>query len=272
MVHRPFDIDIDRVLTICCALIFFLALLVIVLILREPDRLTGSQEVQHGKEIELGAALYDTHCRSCHGIRGEGVGQLGPPLADNHFFTKRLQEVGWNSTLRAYIISSTEHGRMMGTRPIYAGNGSTAVMPGWLDRHGGPLRSDQIHLIVSFIANWEATALGNVTLAEIELPTISLSNPKTIGSGKEVFRRACASCHIFQDISPSRVPGPELDTITGKTLNENGPETLEEFIHDSVLIPELEVTEGFRQISDSHPCGATLTVTELNDVTAFLLQ
>lgn len=264
--------NIDRLLIICAGLFFLLAASMALLIALEPARLAKAQAARHGETIELGGQLYEEHCRSCHGPRGEGVGQLGPPLADSHFFTRRLADVGWPASLRDYIVASIEHGRLMGTRPIYAGNGSTAVMPAWLDSYGGPLRADQIPLLADFVENWRETALGQVTLAEIEIPVTRHGDLQTIARGEAVFRRSCMQCHAARDTDLPSIEGPDLRSIKARTLPANGPESLEEFIHDSILVPEIEILDEYRQHAQKHPCGAILTVSELNDVTAFLLK
>ena len=272
MSTQPPAPSLDRLLITATVLVLLVAVLAAALMAIEPQRNANAGLARHGEAIALGGALYDEHCRSCHGLRGEGVGQLGPPLADRHFFTTRLQEVGWSSTRRAYIIASTEHGRMMGTRPFYAGNGSTAVMAAWLDRHGGPLRADQIELLADFIENWEDTALGKVTLVEIAVPETREGDPQTIARGKAIFQSNCSECHTFQDIASTRYPGPALDGLKRWTPAEQGSQTPQDYIHTAILIPEEEVNEQYRQLADAHPCGAILTVTELHDVTAYLLQ
>ena len=149
-----------------------LAAFLFYLLATERSRLSRATAAWEAQKIERGAALYSLHCRLCHGNRGEGVGQLGPPLSNEHFFKKRQTEVGWHSTLETYIVATTAHGRMMGTRPIYAGNGSTAVMSPWAQLYGGPLRADEINLLTAFILNWKSTATGKVQLNELQLPKL----------------------------------------------------------------------------------------------------
>jgi len=264
--------NIDRLFAATAfAAIVFAALLVLI-IATEPSRLQQASAEALGNTIEQGAALYGEHCRNCHGLRGEGVGQLGPPLGDKAFFTTRLSEVGWPSTEKAYILSTIEHGRLMGTRPIYAGNGSTAVMPAWLERYGGPLRSDQILAVTTFVENWRETALGHITLEPLELEESQPHDPKALSRGREVFIRSCSSCHTFGDIHTATVAGPDLGTIQLPPSYQPDPSSLESFIHEAVLIPEATIREEHADLAGKNPCGASLTVTELRDVTAFLLQ
>lgn len=262
----------DRLLAAVAGAMVIFAALLVVIIATEPVRLQQARAEATGDEIERGALLYHDHCRSCHGVRGEGVGQLGPPLADTTFFTTRRTEVGWTSTLRSYILATIEHGRLMGTRPIYVGNGSTAVMPAWLDRYDGPLRSDQIQAIATFIHNWEDTALGQVQLEPLVLAETAPHDAKAISRGREVFIRSCASCHTFDDIKAASYAGPDLSNIDVPTSDKPDPADQQNYIQESVLIPEATIKSEYAEQADANPCGAILTVTELRDVIVYLLQ
>ena len=104
----------------------------------EEARLARMEQAQRAQAIEVGAVLYEIHCRSCHGAKGEGAGQLGPPLNNAPFFTSRLAEVAWQTTLEDYVIAATTTGRVVATRPLYAGDGIVAVMSPWSDRLAVP--------------------------------------------------------------------------------------------------------------------------------------
>jgi mono/diheme cytochrome c family protein len=249
-----------------------LVLLISHLIASEPDRIAQASLQRQGLEIEIGARLYSDNCRTCHGPRGEGVGQLGPALSDEHFFSGRLGEVGWLATLEEYIAATTVHGRMMGTRPIYAGNGSTAVMSPWHQDYGGPLRSDEIKALTAFILNWKPTAQGEIELVELELPRSSPQDPQVIAKGAELFTQKCGTCHIYRDLAEPEIGGPDLTTITTSNSSAWGGKALDEYLIESVLIPRAVVADEFISLSDEHPCGAILTESELTAVVALLMQ
>lgn len=262
----------DRILiTSVCSAVSLLILLLSILY-TETSRMATAAAARHGIEIEQGAVLYEVHCRSCHGTRGEGVGQLGPALADEHFFTNRLAEVGRQSTLQEYIVATTAHGRMIGTRPIYAGNGSTAVMPPWDQRYGGPLRRDEIDSLAAFITNWEATAMGRVQLIPLELPAESPDDPRLIADGERVFKESCARCHIYKTITEATASGPDLSSIAVHAASRQAGLTGPEYIRDSILIPDAHSVGEYAKEAETSGCGATLSITELQTVTAFLLQ
>jgi len=216
--------------------------------------------------------LYSANCRTCHGLRGEGVGQLGPPLSDAHFFTSRLKEVGWQSTLEDYINATTEHGRMMGTRPIYAGNGSTSVMSPWHQKFGGPLRSDEIRTITAFILNWEQTARGEVELVELEIPQSSFQDPDVVERGTAVFAATCSRCHRYGEIGAPETPGPDLTGIMEVAGSRRDGMESPDYLRESVLIPAAFVVDDYAQIPVENSCGAVLTESELTAVIGFLMQ
>ncbi|WP_028583648.1 cytochrome c [Desulfogranum mediterraneum] len=237
----------------------------------ESVRLEQAAAGYRGRAIETGAELYHLHCRLCHGIRGEGVGQLGPPLSDRHFFLKRLSEVGWQFTLSRYVASTIEYGRMMGTRPIYAGNGSSAVMPPWHQRLGGVLRGDEVAALTAFVLNWQATASGKVTLPPLEIPPEQSPQPELIARGSRVFQEQCSGCHRYQAMG-SHSTGPDLTEISGLAGSRKaGMEPLA-YIRESILVPDSFLLEGYRP-GRQYSCGSTtLTRRELDAVSAFLLQ
>jgi mono/diheme cytochrome c family protein len=248
-----------------------LALLLAQAAWREPARMAREQRRQRATAIEIGAALYEANCRSCHGSRGEGVGQLGPALADRKFFTARLAEVGWQDTLEAYIVAASSHGRLMATRPMYAGNATTAVMPPWRDRYGGPLRADQINNIAAFILNWAPTALGEAELVELVVPKTKAGDPQTISRGRKVFANNCARCHRIEQERPPEKAGPELTHIATTAASRRAEMTAEDYIRESFLIPNAYVVAGFEPDKIGHHCGGLLSARQLDEVVAFLL-
>ncbi len=237
----------------------------------EHDRMRQDAANRYGKTIEHGAVLYGLHCRTCHGSRGEGVGQLGPALAESHFFTKRMQEVGWQSTLKEYVVSTTTHGRMMGTRPIYAGNGVNAVMPPWHNDYGGTLRTDEIADLSDFVLNWEATATGKMKLAALSLPEQNPQDPKTISRGERVFEKHCARCHqASADTASTSLAGPSLANTAVEGANRRQGLTAQEYIRESILIPAAHRPGGYADPTKEQECGAVLTESELAAVIAYL--
>ena len=84
----------------------FIAILVIVIASGESERMEAFDESVQGRSIENGAELFQGNCDRCHGIQGQGIAGVAPPLNSYDFFTNRLQEVGYSGSLRSYIDST----------------------------------------------------------------------------------------------------------------------------------------------------------------------
>lgn len=250
-----------------------LGLVLVCLIVREDGRMLAAEVQQQGRNTEIGAELYEQHCRKCHGGRGEGLGQLGPALADQHFFTARKSEVGWLDNLDEYIVATTAHGRLMATRPLYAGNGLTAVMPPWLINNGGPLREDEIRSLAGFVMNWEATALGKLKLKSVDLPPDDLANSQTSSDGQGVFEEHCSSCHSLKGKENLQAAGPPLDGIAGTAGTRLPKVSAADYLRQSVLLPDAFIVEEFSQQAETKPgCGAILPEDQLQALISFLLR
>lgn len=236
--------------------------------LREDERMAEFERYQKAQQIEVGAELFEINCRGCHGLRGEGIPGLAPPLNDRHFFTERLAEVGWQGSLEDYIIATVSTGRQVSTRPDkYPGAGKPA-MPTWSERFGGPLRDDQIRSIAAFIMNWEASALGEVALETLPTPEIAAADP--IARGRAAFETyGCVGCHTIEGVS-SGVVGPNLTHIASSAGERKAGMTAEEYIRESILNPAAYLVEGYDDLMPK-TFSDTIPADELEDLIAFLL-
>jgi len=235
---------------------------------REGTKLGQSEVVQQAESIEFGAELFSTNCSRCHGENGEG--RIGPPLNDPHFFTDRLQEVGWGGTLKDYIVSTVSSGRPVSTRPEqWPGEGIGYAMPPWSQDYGGPLRPDQIRDIADFIMNWEQVALGTATVEVLELPGPLSDDP--VVRGKSLFNReGCAACHTIDGISAGTAC-PDLTHIATVGATRVGGSTAQDYIHQSILEPSAFVVEGFQDGVMPQDFSQKLSESQLEDLMAFLM-
>lgn len=225
---------------------------------------------QHAEAIEVGAELFETNCSGCHGLKGEGIPGLAPGLNDPHFFTNRLDEVGWEGTLEDYIVSTVSTGRPVSTRPeLYVGGGKPA-MPAWSQQFGGPLRDDQVQNLSTFILNWEATALGDVELAELPTPSAEeAADP--IARGEQLFvASGCGGCHAIEGTSYGEV-GPNLTQIAGVAATRKDGVSAEDYIRESIVSPNVFVVEGYEPNTMPQNYGQQLSNRELNDLIDYLL-
>lgn len=239
--------------------------------LREETNLKTNEQQQIAAEIEVGAGLFENNCRGCHGLRGEGVEGLAPPLNNRGFFTNRVKEVGWQGSLKDYIVATVSTGRQVSTRPDrYPGAGSPA-MPTWSERFGGPLRDDQIEAIATYIMNWESTAMGEVEITELPTPTPSaaeLEDP--IARGRIVYESSgCGACHTIDGLS-NGVVGPNLTQIGTIAETRIPGMSATEYIKESIVNPSAYLVEGYDDLM-LKTFGETLTEEQLSDLVEFLL-
>ena len=236
----------------------------------ENDRMAEKAQSQHAEAVEVGADLFETNCSGCHGIKGEGIPGLAPGLNDPHFFTNRLDEVGWEGTLEDYIVSAVSTGRTVSTRPdLYVGGGKPA-MPAWSQQFGGPLREDQVRNLATYILNWEATALGDVELAELPTPTPG-AEIDPLARGEQIFvSSGCGGCHTIEGVSYGEV-GPNLTQIGEVAATRKADLSAEEYIRESILNTNAYIVDGYQENIMPQNYDQQFSQSDLDDLVTYLL-
>lgn len=218
----------------------------------EADRRAEFTQAFHGRSIEAGAALFTQYCTECHGVNGEGG--IGPTLNSKYFFEKRLADLGYQGSLKAFLTLTVRGGRPVKSDPNYGRN-----MPTWSVDYGGPLRNDQIDNIVSYILNWQASApdLGDPNATPTPVPG---NTPEE--RGKNLFTgMGCVGCHTFNGAGGA--VGPNLTTVFAKKGAD--------YIRESVLTPNAVVVEGFQpDIMPKNFKDRLKGPTDLDDIIAYL--
>ncbi len=251
--------------------------------LGEEDRMANYALREQGRAIEEGSALFATNCSGCHGIQGEGISGLCPPLNDRYFFDDRLADVGWSGTLEDYIVSTVAGGRLVSTRPEqYAGQGSPA-MPAWSQDFGGPLTQNQIRNIASFIMNWESTAPLREAAGPVEgsvgtdiiqqLPTGDPVNGEALANSQ-----GCVGCHVSTATGPAWPPSEGQAGIGDRAASRieqadytGNASTGEQYLLESIVQPNVFVVEGYPANIMLGNYGETLTPQEAADLIAYML-
>lgn len=250
-------------------LVFFSVAIVIIMGIREPQRLADYVEQQRARQIEFGAGVFTTNCTRCHGTQGQGITGIAPSLRDEHFFAERVAEVGWPGTLEDYIVATVTKGVQVSTRPALYVGGIKPAMPTWSEKFGGPLREDQIRAVAVFIMNFEAYALGQVPTPVPLAPLVDESTPE--GRGQAVFLQAgCIACHTITGISSGTI-GPVLDGLASRAGTRVSGMTAEEYIHQSIIDPSAYVVPGFADDLMPKNFGEILTEDQISDLIAFLM-
>lgn len=250
-------------------LVVLSAVILIIMGIREPQRLADFEVQQSAAKIEFGAAVFETNCTLCHGPRAQGIPGLAPSLRSPEFFTERIQEVGWQGSLEDYIISVVTVGRQVSTRPhLYVGGGSPA-MPTWSEKFGGPLRDDQIRAVAAYIMNFEPYALGEVPTPVPLVEEVDQSDPVAVG--RALFVEAgCVACHTVSGLGTATV-GPPLDGLASRAAQRVAGLSAQEYIRQSILIPNAYVVEGFPEGVMPQNFGERYDAEQIDSLVAFLL-
>ncbi|NIT78786.1 MAG: c-type cytochrome, partial [Thermoplasmata archaeon] len=143
--------------------------------MREPNRMEEASVRQRLEALDRGAQLYLANCAGCHGQSGAGL--AGPPLN-----LPRFQEEEEAEFLRKTIARGLP------------GTG----MPPWHREEGGPLNSQQVDDLVTFIqyGDWGEAPPTPSRAAEL---------------GQQLFKQKCITCH--QIGGEGGAVGPDLSEI-----------------------------------------------------------
>jgi len=101
----------------------------------EPESRADARALQEASLVEQGGDIYSLNCAACHGVAGEGG--IGPALNSQQFLTTATD--AQISALIAVGVPGTQ-------------------MAAYSLDFGGPLTSEQIEAITTFLRSWEETA------------------------------------------------------------------------------------------------------------------
>ena len=269
-------------ITIGIILTFIMTVVLVAYGMNENQRMQLFDKQEKGKAIEVGAGLYETNCKGCHGVQGEGTEGLWPPLNYPFFFNGRLKEVGWTGTQEDYIIATVSSGRAVSTRPDkYPGSG-TPAMPAWSERYGGPLRDDQIKNIAAFIMNWQATA------GEVPEPPVTTGQPAgtditaelpagDVTHGEQLASQNCFVCHVTTAAGPAWAASADQPGIGDRAATRieqsdyTGTATsAEQYLFESIVLPGTFLVSPFQNLMPAD-YGTKLTLQDVANLIAYLL-
>jgi mono/diheme cytochrome c family protein len=111
----------------------------------------------------------------------------------------------------------------------------------------------------------EETTTGETTTGEAQAPPPPAAPAGDPAAGKAVFAaQGCGGCHAFSAAGTNASVGPNLD----EALQGKSPE----FVHESIVDPNKEITSGFAPNVMPQDFGQKLSQKQLDDLVAFLLQ
>ena len=249
--------------------------------LRERDRMAGFTQAYHARQIEVGAALFENNCRTCHGPQGQGIDGVAPAInAADLFNGQRLAAIGYIGTVEDYV-----RGVVAAGRPIpSAGTNYPNRMPTWSQRYGGPLREDQVDSLAAFIMNWEEQATGGAVSTpaapgEVVGTDIALTLPEgNADSGQALAETlGCAGCHLQSTVGPAwqaegtqpGVGGRAADRFTQPDYTGQAT-TADQYLFESIVSPGAYLVPGFGQGIMPGNYGGRLSKQDLADLIAYL--
>jgi mono/diheme cytochrome c family protein len=214
--------------------------------LREQARLERFTDARLGRQIEMGAHLYEQNCATCHGVHGKAeecydpssgdpIGCVGLPLNYQSLvcgdISLRMEAMNWEGSKEAFIQSTLASGRP-GT-----------VMPAWSEQFGGPLRNDQIVDLSHFVLNWENEELCSQPLVVYEWPEtyeeFLVEFPEgDPANGEQLFLTyGCTGCHGNLEDEGTAAVGPWLGDIAETGSDRVDGLSSEEYVYESILDP-----------------------------------
>ena len=244
---------------IAYGIVFVLITMVVLTIygIQEQGRLEERTESEHALAIQRGAVIFEENCSECHGQNGGGVLGRGAALNTDHFFDPidgRLDEVGYNGTLKSFVTLT-----VAGGRPVKSDSQYAQPMPTWGQEYGGPLRQDQVNDVTAFVLNWENEPRGEAAAGGA---AGACADDDSACLGLQAFNGAgCTACHTVAGYS-NGVVGPELTNIYA----EKGPD----YIRESIMMPNAVITDGFAAGIMPQNLGELLTAEQIDNIIAFL--
>ena len=165
----------------------------------EQDRMANFSVAYDARQVEAGAALYETNCSLCHGLDGQGTGRAPALNAPDLFDGSRLAAINWAGTVSDYVEATIAGGR---PRPSNEFTQYPERMPTWSQEFGGPLRTDQVLSLAQFVMNW-GPAYANVTPEPTEaiVPvgtdiTVALPAGDAAAGEQQATTSGCVACHM----------------------------------------------------------------------------
>jgi mono/diheme cytochrome c family protein len=251
--------------------------------LREQDRMASFTEAFSARQIESGAALFENNCRSCHGPQGRGLEGVGPTLnAADLFDGRRLSAVAFSGSLEDYLRGVIAAGRPVPT----AGTSYPLPMPTWSQRYGGPLRDDQVEALVLYIVNWRDQALAEGAPAPTAAPgetfgtDIAVALPAGDAAAGERLAETlgCAGCHVQSTVGPPWLPAAGVTGVGARAAERivepgytGAATTPEQYLVESIVLPDVDLTEGYAAGLMPPGYGGRLTPQDVADLVAYLL-
>lgn len=249
-------------------------------LLTESSRMESFDQAYGSRQIEVGAALFETSCTRCHGARGQGIPDVAPAInAADLFNGERLSAIGWAGSVEDYVRLTIAAGRPRPTE----GTNYPDRMPTWGQQYGGPLRQDQIEALVAFIMNWGVSGglVAPTPIAPEDAVGTDITRELPAGDaarGQALAEQlGCVACHVTSTAGPAWI-GTEQEPGIGTraqtrfaTDGYTGQATsAEQYLFESLVLPNAYVVSGYNLDVMPQTFGERLTPQDTADLIAYL--
>lgn len=235
----------------------------------EQDRMSDFEFSYSGRQVENGAVIFESNCKTCHGDAGQGVPGKGPAINTPDLLVAavgaaqpaRLQAIGWSGSVENFVRTTIAGGR---PRASAAYQEYPERMPTWGEDYGGPLRKDQVNSLVAYIMNWRwkyldkdgkpliptATPIPDPLTQDI---TVALPAGDATRGADLVKSNACTACHIDAPTGPAWLASASPE---GKGVGTRAEErikdpnytgkatTAEQYLLESIILPNAYLVPG----------------------------
>jgi mono/diheme cytochrome c family protein len=256
--------------------------------LLEPARLQETTLAFEGRQIEKGAALFQSNCATCHGVEGkaeecfdpasgEPAGCVGLPLNNPDLLcgepSARMSQYNWRGSKRNFIYQTVAAGRI-GT-----------LMPTWSQEFGGPMEDYQLDQVTNFVLNWGSDELcGDVTEAPPREDVVWPENVAELpegdpANGESLYASyGCVGCHGDPTSEGSNAIGPWLGNIHQEGATRIDGISSEQYIYESILNPNDFIAPV---CVNGNPCsegvmpadfGDRMSLQDMADLIAYLMS
>jgi mono/diheme cytochrome c family protein len=240
---------IGRQVTAFVTMFMLAGLIILMYMIFEPQRQAAAYNEQIETASQRGAKLFAANCVVCHTVTGAGIPGAGFPLNTD-------DNKAPDDDRRTFLMNTIYNGRQNS-------NGWNPNMPAFYEGNGGPLNSQQVDDIITFIGcgNWDEVAqiisgeLGTPLNAIPTPPSFKTPNARILPGapdtatpaagaaaaqdpGAAIFGANCITCHKITPEFPSGAGvGPNLTGVGARKIPSRSP-----IIPNQLDIPNLGPT------------------------------